>query len=253
MLRRKKMSKIAIIGGSALNCLRGFTLEKEIQMETPFGLPSAPLLLGRFAGCEVIFLDRHGKERTTPPHKINYRANLSALQELGVEKVIGLSIVGGIRSDMTPGHFAFPDQLIDYTYGRPNSLYEDNFDFSRHVDFTYPYCSEIHRILVDSAQTLGLDFSDDATYGVSQGPRFETIAEINRLERDGCDVVGMTAMPEAILARELGMAYATIAVVGTKAAGRSDGLHVSVEAIRGVLEDSVDKMYELLCKVVVKL
>jgi 5'-methylthioinosine phosphorylase len=247
------MSKVGIIGGSALNRLRGFVVDREIQMDTRFGPPSSPLFLGRFAGADVVFLDRHGKERTTPPHKINYRANFLALQALGVSKVIGLSIVGGIRSDMTPGHFVFPDQLIDYTYGRPSSVYEDNFDVSRHVDFTYPYCGKIHRILVDSAQALGLNFSDDATYGVSQGPRFETIAEINRLERDGCDIVGMTAMPEAILARELGMAYATIAVVGTKAAGRSDGLHVSVDAIRDVFEDSIEKMCELLSRVVVKL
>lgn len=247
------MNKIAIIGGSALTGLRGFSAIKEVPIMTPYGEPSAPPLEGEFAQRSVIFLDRHGKERTTPPHQINYRANLWALREMGVSHVIGLSIVGGIRSDMTPGHFVFPDQLIDYTYGRPSSFSEDEFDFSQHVDFTYPYSAQLHQLLVNAAQELGLDFSDNATYGVSQGSRFETIAEVNRLERDGCDVVGMTAMPEAILARELGMEYATIAVVGSKAAGRTDGLHISTASIRLVVEDSVERMYELLRNVIVQI
>lgn len=247
------MNKIAIIGSSALHSLKQMQIHQEELISTPYGETSSHLAYGTFAEKEIIFLNRHGLTRTTPPHKINYRANIWALKQVGVEYIIGMSIVGGIRSDMTPGHFAFPDQLIDYTYNRPTTFYEEDFNFSRHLDFTYPYCRKLHRILVDSAQTLGLDFSDDATYGVLEGPRFETIAEVNRLERDGCDIIGMTAMPEAVLARELDMSYACVAIVGTKAAGRSDGVNVNVDRIREVVNDSMEQMEDLLSCAIQKL
>jgi len=242
--------KFAILGGSALPRLEKFEVLEMRTIGTPFGSTSAPILRGMFANNEIFFLDRHGADRKTAPHKINYRANLWALHQLGVEQVIGLSNVGGIRSDMTPGHFAFPDQLIDYTHNRPNSFYEDNFDFSRHIDFSKPFCNKLHQQLVEAAQQLALDFTDDATYGVTQGPRFETIAEINRMERDGCDIVGMTAMPEAALARELKMRYATVAIVASKAAGRSDGLHVDIADIHAVVQRSLGKVHELLACIV---
>lgn len=246
------MTEIAILGGSALPQLKGIEITDQKIIETPYGPTSAPLLRGLYEGFAITFLDRHGKGRSTPPHKINYQANIWALQQAGVEKILSVSIVGGIRSDMTPGHFAFPNQLIDYTYNRPNTFFEDDFNFSRHIDFTHPYCPELHKVLVEEALRLGLDFTDDATYGVTQGPRFETVAEVNRLERDGCDIIGMTAMPEAALARELGMRYASIAIVGTKAAGRSDGLHVDIQEIKSVVDDSLEKLYELLSKVIVR-
>lgn len=246
------MSKIAIIGGSVLPALYNFEPTQTDLPETPFGYPTSPLQTGLFAGREVVYLNRHGVERRTPPHKINYRANMWALKAAGVDVIIGLSVVGGIRSDMVPGHFVFPDQLIDYTYDRPSTCYEDKFDYTKHIDFTYPYCPKLHRILVESAQELELDFTDDATYGVTQGPRFETIAEINRMERDGCDLVGMTAMPEALLARELDMRYASIALVAAKAAGRTDGLGVSLAEIKTVIDDCLMQMHELLSKTVAK-
>lgn len=248
------MSNIAILGGSALPSLKELSKTQEQIIETPYGMPSAPLLWGKFAGKEIVFLDRHGKSsqlRRLPPHKINYRANIWALKHVGVEHIIGVSIVGGIRSDMTPGHFVFPDQLIDYTNNRPNTFFEDDFDFTRHIDFTYPYCRDMHKQFIAAAQQLGLSYSDDATYAVTQGPRFETIAEINRLEKDGCDIVGMTAMPEALLARELEMSYGSIAVVGDKAAGRSDGLRSRIDEIKTVVASSMERMRELL-KLVVK-
>lgn len=226
--------------------LKEFEVYEEKWIETPFGMPSAPLAWGKFEDHDLVFLDRHGKTRTTPPHKINYRANIWALHHIGIEHIIGISIVGGIRSDMTAGHFVFPDQLIDYTVNRPNTFYEDDFDYSHHIDFTYPYCPHLHARFIAGAQALGLDYSDDATYGVTQGPRFETIAEVNRLERDGCDVVGMTAMPEAVLTRELNMRYGCIAIVGSKAPGRTDGLHISIEDMRRVVSDSMSKMHDLL-------
>ncbi len=243
------MSKIAILGGSALPSLKEMNVSREEVIETPYGTPAAPIRWGKFAGKEIVFLDRHGKttqQCRVPPHKINYRANMWALNEIGVDKIIGVSIVGGIRSDMTPGHFVFPDQLIDYTHNRPNTFFEDDFDHSRHIDFTYPYCNDMRKAFIHSAQLLDLDYSDDATYAVTQGPRFETMAEINRLEKEGCDIVGMTAMPEALLARELDLSYASIAVVGDKAAGRCDGLTDRMEEIQGVVSSSMEKMREWL-------
>lgn len=245
-----KMNKLAIIGGSALPKLVGFKQQQQQQPQTPFGLPSSPLLYGTFAEIPVIFFDRHGPARDIPPHLINYRANMWALAQAGITHVIGLSIVGGIRADMTPGHFVFPDQLIDYTHGRPYTCFPDTFDGERHLDFSYPYCPALRQLFIDAAQGLHLRYSDDATYAVSQGPRFETVAEINRFERDGCDVVGMTAMPEALLARELGMRYSSIAVVGAKAAGRSDGRLIELTDIRRVVDDSLLALEELLQAVV---
>ncbi len=247
------MSKIAIIGGSVLPKLYDFVVDRIDLPDTPFGMPTSGLHYGRFAEHDIVYLNRHGIERRTPPHNINYRANMWALREAGADVVIGLSIVGGIRSDMVPGHIVFPNQLIDYTYDRPSTCFEGDFDFSKHIDFTHPYCPDLHRILIEAAQELALDFSDDATYGVTQGPRFETIAEINRMERDGCDIVGMTAMPEALLARELGMRYASIALVAAKAAGRTDGLSVSFADAQTVIDDSLKQMHQLLLNVVAKI
>lgn len=247
------MNKIAIIGGSALPYLRQMQVLREERVTTPYGDPSSALTYGMLGDDEIVFLDRHGLTRTTPPHQINYRANMWALKQIGVQYIVGISIVGGIRADMTPGHFAFPDQLIDYTHNRPSTFYDDDFNFSRHLDFTYPYCRDLHAKLVDAAQELNFDFSDDATYAVTQGPRFETLAEVNRLERDGCDIIGMTAMPEAVLARELEMNYACVAIVGTKAAGRSDGFNVDVEKMREVVNGSMEQMVDLLGCVIRKL
>jgi 5'-methylthioinosine phosphorylase len=240
------MSKIAIIAGAVLPYLKQMRVLREEHVNTPYGETSSPLMHTTFADQDVIFLDRHGLSRSTAPHKINYRANIWALHALGVSHAIGISIVGGIRADMTPGHFAFPDQLIDYTTNRPSTFYDNDFNFARHIDFTYPYCRELHTTLVDAAQELNLDFSDNATYGVTQGPRFETLAEVNRLERDGCDIIGMTSMPEAVLARELALHYACLAIVGTKAAGRSDGFHVDIGKVRDVVDASMAQMVELL-------
>jgi 5'-methylthioinosine phosphorylase len=242
--------KMAVLGGSALPRLENFEILAIHNEDTPFGATSAPIFRGIFAGHEIFFLDRHGSDRKTAPHKINYRANIWALHQLGVGKIIGLSNVGGIRSDMTPGYFAFPDQLLDYTNNRANSFYEEDFDFSRHIDFSKPFSAELHHQLVEAAQSLGLNFTEAATYGVTQGPRFETIAEINRMERDGCDIVGMTAMPESALARELEIQYAIIAIVASKAAGRSDGLNVDISDIHAVVQQSLGQVYELLRSVI---
>jgi len=241
--------RIAVIGGSIFSKLSNLQVEKESWPDTPFGKTSSPLKEGTYSDKKIIYLDRHGKERNTPPHLINYRANMWALKQLGIEYAIGLSIVGGIRSDMTAGHFVFPDQIVDYTYSRPSTCYEE-FDVSQHIDFSYPYDNALRAKFIEAAQELHLDYTDDATYAVTQGPRFETMAEITRLERDGCDIVGMTAMPEALLARELGIKYASIAVVGSKAAGRTDGLGVSISEIHQVVHDSIEELHRLLANVI---
>ena len=225
------MDKIAIIGGSGLSTLT--TLE-EIRREvvyTPYGSPSGPLTHGRLYGREVTFLARHGYGQTIPPHKVNYRANLWALNTLGVNKIIAVSSVGGIRDDLVAGSLAVPDQIIDYTTGRAATFFEQDLQMVTHIDFTYPYDAALRAALIAGATAAGVPVVEGGVYAAVQGPRLETAAEVNRLERDGADMVGMTGMPEAGLARELGVAYATIAVVSNRAAGRStQPIHAEIDA-----------------------
>ena len=214
------MDKIAIIGGSGLSTLT--TLE-EIRREvvyTPHGTPSGPLTHGRLYGREVTFLARHGYGQTIPPHKVNYRANLWALNMLGVNKIIAVSSVGGIRSDLVAGSLAVPEQILDYTTGRACTFFEQDLEMVTHIDFTEPYDAPLRAALLKGAAAAGVSVIEGGVYAAVQGPRLETAAEVNRLERDGADMVGMTGMPEAALARELGVAYATLAVVSNRAAGR---------------------------------
>lgn len=214
------MTKIAIIGGSGLSTLA--TLE-EIRREvvyTPYGPPSGPLTHGRLYGCEVTFLARHGYGQTIPPHKVNYRANLWALNMLGVNKIIAVSSVGGIRGDLVAGGLAVPDQIIDYTTGRCCTFFEQDLEMVTHIDFTEPYDAALRGALIAGAAAAGVPVVEGGVYAAVQGPRLETKAEVNRLEHDGADMVGMTGMPEAALARELDVGYATLAVVSNRAAGR---------------------------------
>jgi purine nucleoside phosphorylase len=170
-----------------------------------------------------------------PPHKINYRANLWALHRIGVRQVIAVAAVGGIREDMTPGVLAFPDQLVDYTWGRHCTFFEDNLSHVTHIDFTEPYCGELRTRLIRAARALDIEARESCTYAATQGPRLETAAEIRKLERDGCDLVGMTGMPEAALARELEMRYAACAVVANRAAGKAPGEITMAEIERNLL------------------
>ncbi len=243
------MAKLAIIGGTGLTSLKGLEIVKREVSHTPYGEPSGPLVHGELSGNEVMFLPRHGSGHTIPPHKINYRANLWALRENGAEKVIAVNAIGGIRADLTPGRLAFPDQIIDYTWSRVNTYFEEGLTHVTHVDFTHPYCSELRQLLLEVASDVRIDAAGDGTYGATQGPRLETRAEIDRLERDGCAMVGMTGMPEAALARELGLCYASIAVVANMAAGRGEGeitmakieqhLMSGMEDVRRLLETAV--------------
>jgi 5'-methylthioinosine phosphorylase len=217
------MSDLAIIGGTGLGRLPAFEARSRVVMKTPFGAPSAELSQGIFHGKEVIFLARHGEPHAIPPHRINYRANLWALREAGVASVVAVAAVGGIHTDMGPGRLVIPHQLIDYTYERRNTFFEDELDHVTHIDFSEPYDGALRKRLVAAGTSAGLALVDSGVYGCTQGPRLETAAEISRLERDGCDLVGMTGMPEAALARELGLAYACCAVVANWGAGKVQG------------------------------
>jgi len=239
------MSEIAIIGGTGLTSLASLEIVRREMVQTPYGEPSGPLTHGILCDREVVFLARHGYGHTIPPHQVNYRANLWALKSIGVEKVIAIAAVGGIRADLVPGRLVFPDQIIDYTWSRYNTFFEDSGDGVTHIDFTWPYCHELRQQLIQAADRLNLNAAGKATYAATQGPRLETAAEIDRLERDGCDVVGMTGMPEAALARELELCYAACAVVANMAAGRGDG-KITLEEIEQNLVKGMGKVGQLL-------
>lgn len=221
--------KLAVIGGSGLCRLEALTRAREVKISTPFGEPSAPLIFGRLESLDLIFLARHGPSHTIPPHQINYRANIAALKQQGVTHVIAVAAVGGISRKMAPQRLVVPDQLIDYTYGRPHTFFESDDSPVTHVDFTYPYSESLRQQILTAGKNMDPALIAGGCYGCTQGPRLETAAEILRMERDGCDIVGMTGMPEAALARELELEYACLAVVVNWAAGKSEGLVTMAE------------------------
>jgi 5'-methylthioinosine phosphorylase len=240
---------LGIIGGSGLQQLEGFALVREQEIDTPYGKPSAPLAVGTLSGATVVFLTRHGRGHTLPPHKINYRANICALKDIGVKRVIAVAAVGGITSAMCPGRIVLPSQIIDYTWGREHTYCDGSNATVTHVDFTDPYCERTREQLIKAARALHLDAAEDGVYGATQGPRLESAAEIARMERDGCDIVGMTGMPEAALARELELPYACCALVANWAAGRGEG-PITMNAINDILAHGIQKVARLLFAVV---
>jgi 5'-methylthioadenosine phosphorylase/5'-methylthioinosine phosphorylase len=216
------MTRTAIIGGTGLTRLPGFEISKREQTTTRWGSPSSDLIYGRLYGADIVFLARHGEKHTIPPHRVNYRANVQALKDAGVSSIIAAAAVGGIRADLGPAKIAIPRQIIDYTHGRSNSFFEDDLDHVTHIDFTQPYTPTLRERLLDAGFRAGLRVVDGGVYACTQGPRLETPAEITRIERDGGDLVGMTGMPEAALARELEIAYACCAIVANWAAGKTE-------------------------------
>jgi 5'-methylthioinosine phosphorylase len=210
---------LAIIGGTGVYALAELEDAQAHQPVTRYGAPSGPIRLGKLAGRRVAFLARHGEGHSLPPHKINYRANLAALQALGAQRVLALNTVGGITQRFGPRVLACPDQLIDYTWGRISTVCEEEGTDVLHVDFGDPYTPTLRRAVRDAAARSGVALADGGCYGATQGPRLETKAEIARMRRDGCDLVGMTGMPEAGLAREMGLDYACLAIVANWAAG----------------------------------
>ena len=237
---------LAVIGGSGLYKFPGLENASRHALETPFGATSGDVVLGDFAGKRVAFLARHGESHSLPPHRVNYRANLWALHQLGVRTVIGVNAVGGIRADMGPRAIVVPDQLIDYTHGRTTSFCDIDGAEVNHIDFSVPYTAALRHCLLQAARKAGIAVIDGGCYGATQGPRLETRAEIARMRRDGCDLVGMTGMPEAALARELGLAYACLALVANYAAGCGDEAEISIEEIFAHLAAATAEVPRLL-------
>lgn len=243
------MSQIAIIGGTGLTDLDGLKITERQRLHTPYGETSSPIIHGTYCGKSVIFMARHGELHTIPPHKVNYRANIWSLKNLGVKTVIAVAAVGGINPDMQPKELVIPHQIIDYTSSRKHTFFDEDLSHVTHIDFTNPYCESLRSQLLTAAEQVELKIHPQGVYGATQGPRLETVAEINRMERDGCDIVGMTGMPEAALARELDLCYACCAIVVNPAAGRG-AADITMADIEANLTDSIRQLRELLAKVI---
>jgi 5'-methylthioadenosine phosphorylase len=237
---------LAIIGGTGLTRLANLEVSRRQAVGTPYGEPSAPLSFGAIRGTPVVFLARHGDGHTIPPHQVNYRANLWALKEQGVREIVSVVSVGGIREDLGPGAIVVPHQIIDYTWGRASTFFESEAPV-KHVDFTEPYSPGLRMRLLAAAKRSGEAAGDGAVYAATQGPRLESAAEIDRLERDGADIVGMTGMPEAGLAREIDLAYAAIAAVVNHAAGRgASAKGIRMQEIEAVLEETMGRVRKVI-------
>ena len=222
---------LAVIGGTGVYKLAALDDVQTHEVETVYGAPSGPVRVGLLNGQRVAFLARHGEGHSIPPHKINYRANLAALKQLGASRVLALNTVGGIGDDFGPRVLACPDQLIDYTWGRIATFCEEEGSQVLHVDFGQPYTPSLRRAVLAAAARAGVKVVDGGCYAATQGPRLETNAEVARLRRDGCDLVGMTGMPEAGLAREAGLDYACLAIVANWAAGCAGDEEITMEEV----------------------
>lgn len=238
---------LAIIGGSGMTKLPCLEISHRQIVRTPYGEPSGPLTFGKIRDHEVVFLARHGHGHTIPPHAVNYRANLWALHLFKPKRVIAVVSVGGIRSDLTPGKIVVPNQIIDYTYGRKFTYFDNTDRPITYTDFTHPFCSSARDYLLKAAKLANELVIDGGVYAVTQGPRLETAAEVNRLEQDGADMIGMTGMPEAVLARELGLSYAAIAAVANHAAGRGTSMRaIPLEEVYAVLDKAMESVRNIL-------
>lgn len=241
------MQDIAIIGGTGLASFPGLKIIRKDVMRTPYGAPSGPITYGEYCGKKIIFLPRHGSRHTIPPHMVNYRANIWALHVKEVKNIVAVAAVGGINKEIHPARIVIPDQIIDYTYAREHTYFEKELSQVMHIDFSAPYDQVLRKKLLQASALAEVNACEKGVYGATQGPRLETAAEINRLERDGCDIVGMTGMPEAALARELGIAYAHCAICVNWAAGRSEQ-EITLESIRECTKIGMEKVRLLLAK-----
>lgn len=238
---------LAIIGGSGLAKLGILKNTRRKALRTPYGAPSARLSVGKIGQREIVFLARHGDGHTIAPHEVNYRANLWALKKAGAREVLSIATVGGIAASMAPGVLAVPHQIIDYTWGRRSTYFEGKGKPVEHIDFTEPYARPMREKILAAAKACGETVGDGGVYATTQGPRLETAAEIEKLSRDGADLVGMTAMPEAGLARELNLDYAAIAVVANYAAGRGDSKRaIPLEKIGAVLDEAMERVRRII-------
>ncbi len=230
---------IGVIGGSGVYEIEGVVIKETRKLSTPFGDPSDSYMIGEISGMQIAFLPRHGSPHHIAPHKINYRANIWGFKELSAERIISINAVGGINKKMRLGDVVVPDQIIDLTEGRESTFYD--MEEIVHVDFTEPYCSEVRSSIFSAGKKAGIKLIKRATYVSVNGPRLETAAEIKAFSLLGADVVGMTGMPEAILARELEICFAGIAVITNYAAG--------ISKTRLTATEVVDKMRESTRKI----
>ncbi len=238
---------LGVIGGSGLDCIEELQITDLKVVDTPYGSPSAALTFGKLRGQALVFMPRHGHDHSIAPHRINYRANLWALHAHGVREIVAVSAVGGITAQMKTGLLVVPDQIIDYTHGREATFFDGIANPLQHIDFTLPFSSTLRKKLLDTGRAASQKLHDGGTYGATQGPRLETAAEIDRMERDGADIVGMTGMPEASLARELGLEYAMLALVVNAAAGRGDSVReISMAEIQTVAEAGMCQVRQII-------
>jgi len=236
---------VAIIGGSGFRSWSRLARCEAREVPTPFATEPVTVATGALDGHSVVFLPRHGQDHSVPPHRINYRANIRALAVLQVDAVIAIATVGGITDIAPPGSLLIPDQILDYTWGRAHTFFDGDDGRVGHVDMSEPYCEGLRQRLLEAADGAGITLGRRGTYAATQGPRFETAGEIRRLEKDGADVVGMTGMPEAALAREAQLPYAAVALVVNPAAGKSAG-GISTVDLRNWLEAGLRGVGELL-------
>lgn len=235
----------AIIGGSGLETFTTLDIIERIEIATPWGQPSSVVIRGKVQGADILFLSRHGDGHVIPPHRINYRANVAALQELGATHLMAFNAVGGINQRFVPGDLVLPDQIIDYTWGRDHTFADCAEVPLLHVDFTQPYDRHLRQLLIDSAFASNSQLHASGVYGATQGPRLESAAEITRLARDGCDLVGMTGMPEAALAREKQLPYVSLCLIVNAAAGLGDG-EITMADIDAVMSAQMPRAIALL-------
>jgi len=238
---------VAIIGGTGIYDPRLLENIRVESVNTPFG--SLAVKVGTYQDKEVAFLARHGEDHSVPPHLVNYRANIWGLKMLGVKDILATAAVGSLNTQMEPKKFVFVDQFLDFTKCRPHTLVKKGVV---HLDMSEPYCPELRKILVDAAQKMGLQHHSAGTYVCTEGPRFETPAEIRMYKKFGGDVAGMTGVPEVVMAREAGMCYASIAMVTNFAAGISQQQLTHREVIE-VVNQNVDKMRILIFNVITRL
>ena len=234
---------LALVGGTGLTELEDAA--ETLVLDTPYGAPSAPVRVVETEPLRLLFLPRHGNPHRFPPHCVNYRANMWALREAGVDHVLAVSAVGGISRGYTPGALAAPDQLIDYSWGREHTYCDSENAPLVHVDFSHPYEGPLRKALLHSAANHSIEVIDGGCIGVFQGPRLESAAEVEKARRDGCDMAGMTSLPEAGLARELGLDYAGIAVISNWGAGVSDEL-ISEDDIAETLREPMTRVRALV-------
>ena len=238
------MAKVAIIGGTGVYDPRLLESVRETEVKTPYG--TVTVQLGKYKGEEVAFIPRHGKNHNVPPHMINYRANIMALKQVGVNCIIATAAVGSLRTDFKPGEFVLADQFLDFTRSRKSTFFEGGEAGVIHCDMTVPYCPEIRQAIVRAAQERGLVIHNGATYVCTEGPRFETSAEIQMFKLLGGHIVGMTSVPEVCLARELGICYANVSIVTNFAAGISQTILNHAEVVEQMRRSTEDVRYLIL-------